>query len=84
MENCFSPNNFDECGICGGNGTNCNQILGDINFDGIINILDVVQIIQYVLGNNVFSESQICLADYNDDNLVNILDIVQIVQTIVG
>jgi len=57
---------------------------GDINQDGIVNILDIVQVVNYILGNPDFSEEQIALADYNQDNNVDILDIVQIVNHILS
>ena len=66
------------CGSCQ------TSTLGDINDDETANILDVVQIVSYVLGNTDFTESQECLSDVNEDNLVNILDIVVLVQSIVG
>ena len=58
----------------------CEQVyLGDINADGIINVLDVVVIVNIVL-NNEYNE----LADLNDDNIINVLDIVQIVNIILN
>ena len=52
-------------------------ISGDINNDGVINVLDVVQTVALVLdeGYNSF-------ADVNNDGSVNVLDIVQIVNLI--
>jgi hypothetical protein len=55
---------------------------GDVNGDGGLNILDVVQIVSYILGNLEFSDSQICSADLNGDGGINILDIVQVVNII--
>ena len=46
---------------------------GNVNGDGGVNILDVVQIVSYVLGTLDFSDSQICSADLNGDDVVNIL-----------
>ncbi|MBT6870721.1 MAG: hypothetical protein HOA66_04605, partial [Candidatus Marinimicrobia bacterium] len=57
---------------------------GDVNGDGAINILDVVQIVNYILGNLEFNDNQICSADMNNDTGLNILDIVQIVNLILG
>tara|TARA_Y100000768_G_C23913551_1_gene651211 strand:- start:42 stop:1223 length:1182 start_codon:yes stop_codon:yes gene_type:complete len=58
----------------------CEEVyLGDINADGIINVLDVVVIVNIVL-NNEYNE----LADLNDDNIINVLDIVQIVNIILN
>ncbi len=50
---------------------------GDLNLDGIINILDVVSMVNVVLGNE---EQE--LADLNNDGLVNILDVIILVNTI--
>ena len=58
----------------------CEEVyLGDINADGIINVLDVVVIVNIVL-NNEYNE----LADLNDDNIINVLDIVQIINIILN
>jgi len=59
-----------------------NDILGDINTDGLVNVLDVVSIVGYVLGNIEFDDTQINLADYNQDESVDVLDIVVIVNYI--
>ena len=53
--------------------------IGDLNMDGIINILDVVTMVSFVL-DNVQHE----LADLNDDGIVNILDIIILVNIILG
>ena len=53
--------------------------MGDINSDGIINVLDVVMIVDIVL-NNEYNE----LADLNDDSIINVLDIVQLVNIILN
>ena len=54
-----------------------NLVLGDINQDGILNILDIVMIVNIVLSSE-FNES----ADLNSDGIVNVLDIVQLVNII--
>jgi len=55
------------------------NILGDVNSDGIINILDVVIIVGYILENLHISN-----ADVNDDGLVNVLDIVVLIGIILN
>ena len=57
-------------------------ISGDVNDDGQLNVLDIVQIVNYVLGNLEFSDSQISSADVNTDGIVNVLDIVTLVNMI--
>ena len=58
--------------------------LGDVNLDGVVNILDIVQNVNYILGNSNFTYEQILQADFNQDGDVNILDIVQIVNHILS
>ena len=55
-------------------------ILGDINEDVSVNILDVILIINIILGIDEVNE----LADLNYDNNINILDVVQIVNIILS
>ena len=57
---------------------------GDVNGDGGTNILDVVQLVNYILGDSDFTEDQICSADLNGDGGLNVLDVVQIVNQILG
>ena len=56
------------------------SILGDLNNDAIINILDIIVIINIILNDNDFN----VLADMNNDNIINILDVVQLVNTILN
>ena len=56
--------------------------LGDVNLDGILNILDIVQNVNFILGDLDFTDEQIIQADFNQDGGVNILDIVQAVNQI--
>ena len=58
------------------------NVLGDINFDGFINILDVVILVNFILGNQIPTESQFSSSDLNSDGILNILDIVQLVNII--
>ena len=56
-----------------------NNLNGDFNNDGIINILDVVQLVNIVLINE-YNDT----VDLNEDGIVNILDIVQLVNIILN
>ena len=55
------------------------QELGDINGDGIVNVLDIVQIVNLVLTNEYEGNG-----DLNGDGIVNVLDIVQLVNIILN
>mgnify|MGYP001239838378 CR=1 FL=1 len=57
-------------------------ILGDINFDGFIDVLDVVLIVNIVLGIIEPTDIQENASDINNDGEINILDVVQIVNII--
>ena len=61
-----------------------NYILGDINYDGIINILDIVVIINFVLGISEPSNNDLVASDMNLDGLINVLDIVALVNIILN
>ena len=56
--------------------------LGDVNMDYEIDILDIVFIVNFILGFSEFSELQIQLSDINVDNSIDILDIISIVYLI--
>ena len=58
------------------------MIFGDVNEDSIIDILDLVQIINIILGNIDPSGMTFYLADMNSDNIINIQDIILIVNII--
>ena len=54
--------------------------LGDINEDGILNVLDVVLIINIIL----YSDDYNAAADLNQDGGINILDVVILISMILG
>ncbi len=51
-------------------------IIGDINLDNSITIVDALILIQYLLGNETLSDEQIKVADINEDNKIDIIDII--------
>ncbi len=56
---------------------------GDVNGDGVLNVVDVVQVVSHVLGSNSLGENE-CHADLNGDEIVNVVDIVIMVNSILG
>jgi len=58
-------------------------ILGDVNFDNEINVLDIVLMVSFILGEPT-DEYEYSAADINQDGLINILDVVQLVNIILG
>ena len=57
---------------------------GDVNSDTIVNILDVVMLVNFVLGSDSPEGTEFNAADYNQDGILNILDVVSIVNIILG
>jgi len=53
---------------------------GDVNNDTILNVLDVVIIVNFALGELDYIEC----ADLNNDNMVNVFDVVQLVNFILS
>ena len=58
-------------------------IAGDLNSDGIINILDIVRLVNIIVDPLIMTEDEECTADLNSDGTINILDIVILVNLIV-
>ena len=54
-------------------------ILGDINNDNIVNILDIVEIVNLIFNNN---EVYIEIADMNYDGKINIYDLIHMIEVI--
>jgi len=57
---------------------------GDANEDSAVNVLDVVAVVQHILGNSSLTDSGFCNADVNNTTTLNVLDVVSIVQSILG
>ena len=55
----------------------------DLNVDGAINIVDVIAVVNIIIGSINPSDAQLCAADINSDGTVNIVDVISIVNTII-
>ena len=54
----------------------------DINFDGELNIIDVVLLVSFILENQEPDEYQFIFSDINNDNALNVVDIILLVNII--
>jgi len=61
-----------------------NGLLGDINQDSIINVLDIISLINFVLGSDIPTSDEMMLSDLNQDDIINVLDIVSLVNLILN
>ena len=57
-------------------------LYGDADLNGIINILDVVIVIEFILGDSHPSGYQLEISDINQDGNLDVLDIVDLVELI--
>ena len=75
---------FLDCGEnCDGGGEpECTA--GDINGDDVINVLDIVSTVNFVMGLASPTDTEACAADLNEDGIINVLDIVQLVNIILN
>ena len=60
-----------------------NYIMGDLNQDGGVDILDVVRLVSLIL-NNDGTSYELTVSDLNEDGDVNIMDCILLVQTILS
>ena len=56
----------------------------DVNDDGIVNIIDIVQTVNIILGDNPPTSLEECAADSNQDGVINVIDIVALVNYILS
>ena len=61
----------------------CNEI-GDINLDYLINILDVIILISYILDFDNLDYQELVIADVNGDSSLDVLDVVNLVNLILN
>ena len=55
--------------------------LGDLNYDGVLNVLDIVSVVNVILYGSD-DECDVLLSDLNNDSDINVLDIVYIINLI--
>ena len=61
-----------------------NIIPGDLNSDELINVLDVITMVNIILGEINPGNDQFTAGDLNDDGLINVVDIIVLVNIILG
>ena len=59
-------------------------LLGDVNFDGLHNVQDIIVVVNLVLGGSTPSDDEFIAADMNVDGILNILDVIEVVNIILG
>lgn len=59
-------------------------VSGDINSDSVINVIDIVSLVNHILGSNALEGTGLCAADINGDGIINVIDIVSVVNLILS
>ena len=59
------------------------ELYGDVNFDGELNVTDIILMVNFVLGQTPTEEESLT-ADFNQDGIINILDVITLVGEILG
>ena len=57
---------------------------GDVNFDFIVNVVDIVSIVAHIMDTSLLSDEAVEYADLNSDALINVVDLVSIVSIILA
>ncbi|MBI45554.1 MAG: hypothetical protein CMG66_05260 [Candidatus Marinimicrobia bacterium] len=58
--------------------------IGDVTQDGLVNIVDIVLIVNYVINTQTLTDNQIEIADIDQNGTINIIDIVALISIIIG
>ena len=76
---------YPECIIQGGfwyqDDSSCTDI-GDINFDSLTNIQDIILLVSYIIYNEILDYQQFVASDVNLDGALDVLDVVALVDSI--
>ena len=60
------------------------DLYGDVNFDGTLNVTDIITMVNFVLNTTIPTEEEFLTADINQDGILNILDVIGVVSEILG
>ena len=69
---------LDECGNL------CQFVAGDVNYDGELNVVDLVILVEFIVGWSEPTEAQLYTGDMNADGVLNVLDAVLLVDVILA
>ena len=57
---------------------------GDINLDGMVNVVDIIEMVNIIVGGSEPTDEQLAYGDTNGDGLINVTDIIATVNQIIG
>ena len=56
----------------------------DLNNDGIVNVVDIISVVNIIIGTITPSDLQQCAADANQDGEINVVDVISMVYQIIN
>ena len=59
---------------------NSGSTTGDLNFDGIVNVIDIITVVNLILDSSPYNAA----ADLNNDTIINVIDIIAIINIILN
>ena len=59
-------------------------LYGDVNQDNSLDVMDIVMIVQFIIGNMIPTDQQQLIGDINQDNSLDVVDIVSLIQNIIN
>ena len=77
------PECIDTSGFWSQDTSSCSEI-GDITFDGLINIQDIVLLVYYIMNFEFYDYQDFIISDINFDGVVNVLDVVVLLEIILN
>jgi len=57
---------------------------GDLNNDGIVNVIDIISLVNIIIGQTSFDDSDLCNGDLTQDGIINVQDIISLINFIVN
>ena len=60
------------------------HVPGDVNSDGVVDVLDIVNLVNFIMGSAEPDDGEFLAADMNNDGILDVLDVVQMVNVIIG
>ena len=77
------PECIDTSGFWSQDTSLCSEI-GDLNYDTIINIQDIIILISFIINTDFYDYQDLVISDINIDGILNILDVVMLVSEILN
>ena len=62
----------------------CAESLGDVNNDGVVDILDILQTVNLIMNFVELTDEELCIVDLNEDDTLDIFDIILLINIILS